>query len=400
MTGQQRPVRVGIIGAGFVADLHSRVYRAIGRGAGEVVAVASRRRDAAAELARRFEIAEVLDEPAALLRRDDIDVVDLCVPNAHHESLAIAAAETGKHVICEKPLTGCFTSTLEDGSPRRRQDMFVQALESADRMVDACARNDVQLMYGENWLYMPTFCRVGDLLAESGGTILELRGEESHHGSHSVAARRWSGSGGGALMMLGVHPIGAILHLKRAEGMRRSGRPIRPRSVLAQVADLSQAEFFDEEHSLVAKCWEDVENWCTAIITFEDRTRGVISASYNCVGGMRDSLDIFASNTRFHCDLSGASTFRAFAPCPTTFGSTPLAEKLETNAGWSFPLVAEEFALGYEAELSDFLNAARTGSAPKSDSALAREVLAVVYGAYVSAEEGREVTLSALPGGA
>jgi predicted dehydrogenase len=157
---------------------------------------------------------------------------------------------------------------------------------------------------------------------------------------------------------------------------------------------LSRTEFFDERDSFVARCWEDVENWCTAIITFEDGTRGLVSASYNCIGGMRDSLDIFMSNARFHCDLGGTSSFRAFAPFPTTFGTEPLSEKLETNAGWSFPLVAEEFTLGYQAEMSDFLNVVRTASAPKSDASLARDVLAVVYGAYASAEEGREVTLT------
>jgi hypothetical protein len=62
-----------------------------------------------------------------------------------------------------------------------------------------------------------------------------MRGGECHSGSHSPYSKRWRTAGGGALLRLGVHPIGAMLHLKRQEGLRRSGRPIRPRTVVAEL---------------------------------------------------------------------------------------------------------------------------------------------------------------------
>jgi len=386
------PIRVGVIGAGFVAELHLRVYGALGD-AVKVTAIASRTPASAAALAARHGVPRVRPRTEDLLASDEVDVVDLCVPNAAHESLTVAAARSGKHVICEKPLTGCFVTHDPSGRRLTKREMLTIATDSADRMIAACRSAGVQLMYAENWAYMPAIDRARVLVTRAGGSILEVRGEESHHGSHSRAARRWEDCGGGALMMLGAHPIGAMLQLKRAEGLHRDGKPIRPSSVLAQVADLTQADSFDREKAYIRTGWEDVENWCTSILTFDDGSKGVVTASYNCVGGMRDVLDIYASNARIQCDLNRSAALQAYAPDPSVFGDEELAEKLETNAGWSFPAVAEDVLQGYRGEFEDFLRAVRTGSTPLSGAEFARDVVQVIYASYASAEEGREVDL-------
>ncbi|GIT82194.1 oxidoreductase [Leifsonia sp. LS1] len=382
-----KQVRVGIVGAGFVSEIHARAYRSIGRANVELVAVSSRSHDSAASFAARFDIPDVVgvDE---LLRREDVDVIDVCVPNASHEALTIAAARAGKHVICEKPLTGCFEMTDTDGKPLTKKQMLSAALASADRMMDACTSNGVQLMYAENWAYMPAIDRAAELVAASGGVILEMRAEESHHGSHSAAARRWKDSGGGSMMMLGAHPLGALLRLKREEGLRRNGRPIRARSVLAQTADLTDVAAFDAADSYVLKAWEDVENWCLSVITFEDGARAVVTASYNCVGGMRDTLEIYATNMRVHCNLSNNSMLQAYAPSEDVFRGVELAEKLETNAGWSYPAVGDDMLQGYSRELGDFVDAVSSGRPALSDGSLGRDVLELIYGSYASAESG------------
>src|SRR5439155_144027 len=77
-------------------------------------------------------------------------------------------------------------------------------------------------------------------LCASGGAILELRAEESHSGSHAAYAARWRTSGGGSLLRMGSHPVGVVLHLKHDEGLRRHGRPIRARTVVADVAQLTR----------------------------------------------------------------------------------------------------------------------------------------------------------------
>src|SRR5437870_4405287 len=115
---------------------------------------------------------------------------------------------------------------------------LVAATQNASAMVEATGRAGVQLMYAENWVYAPSIAKADRLAAASRGTILEMRGGECHSGSHSPYSKEWRTAGGGALLRLGVHPIGAMLHLKRQEGLRRWGRAIRPREVIDEVGDL------------------------------------------------------------------------------------------------------------------------------------------------------------------
>jgi predicted dehydrogenase len=390
-----KPVRVGILGAGFVAELHAGILREMGAGV-EVVAIAARTRARAEALAARHGIGAVLPDVESLLARADVDLVDLCVPNYAHAECALLAAQAGKHFVCHKPLTGYFggpdAADPVGATPRRA--MLQGALASADAMLAAAEANGVQLLYAENLLYAPAISKAKRLIRASGGAILELRAEESHHGSHSPYARQWQYTGGGALIRMGSHPIGVALHLKACEGQWRDGQPIRVASVLAQTANLGQAAPTPERPAgWVARDWQDVENWSTAILTFTDGTRAVISANDVCVGGMRDTLDLFMSNARIHCDLTRNSLLQAYAPVPEVFAAEYLNEKLETKAGWSFPSVSEAWALGYQDQLRDFVEAVRDERPPLSDGALGREVVNVIYHAYLSAEAGRVVHL-------
>ena len=74
----------------------------------EVRGICSRTRESGHALARESQLAFVTDDCASLLAREDIDVVDICVPPALHHDFAIRAADAGKHIIMEKPLTGYF----------------------------------------------------------------------------------------------------------------------------------------------------------------------------------------------------------------------------------------------------------------------------------------------------
>lgn len=76
---------------------------------------------------------------------------------------------------------------------------------------------------------------------------MEIRAEQGHSGSQAKYSRRWKTSGGGALMRLGSHPLGSALHLKHYEGMLKYGRPIRPKSVTAEVGHHTKIESFMKE---------------------------------------------------------------------------------------------------------------------------------------------------------
>jgi predicted dehydrogenase len=391
-------VKIAIVGTGFIAETRARAYAGITGYDAQLVAAVSRTRERAEAYALRHGIPDVHTDYARVLERPDVEVVDLCVPNYLHRPMTEAAAAAGKHVICSKPLTAFDGASLQDGvepSSVPRSEMLRVAADNAAAMVEATRRAGVQLMYGENWVYAPSIVKADRLANASGGAILEMRGGECHSGSHSPYSKQWRTAGGGALLRLGVHPIGAMLHLKRQEGLRRWGRPIRPAAVVAEVGDLTRTPGFEAEaHHYVGTGWVDVENWASAVLTFDDGTRGIVWASDAVLGGMESTLQVLLSNAHIKCNLSHTRLVEAYAPDASVFGSEYMIEKLETSAGWSPPAPDEDWAQGHRQMLQDFVGAIADGRAPLSDGALGLDVIRVVYAAYVAAEEGRRVQLA------
>ncbi len=392
----KEPISVGLVGAGFAAHIHARAY---GRLAGRNVSLAATTAmpiSQAEAMAREYGIPTVCESFEALLRRPEISIVDLCVPNHLHAPFCIAAAQAGKHIICEKPLTGYFggAGSCDPVGATPKRHMLREALRSAQDMLDAAEQHGVKLMYAENWIYSPVVQRAMALGKDSGGTILEIRAQECHGGSHATYAREWRSAGGGALIRLGAHPLGTALYLKHQEGLARDGRPIGVRSVVAEVGDLTRVpSFAKEEPKWLVTGWQDVENWATVILTFRDGTHAVVFGSDAVLGGMTDTLEIHLSNARLVCNMSHSSLLQTYAPDPAVFANSYLAEKLDTKAGWNYANVDEEWLLGYPQEISDFCSAVADDRPPLSDGRLGLEVVRVTYAAYQAAEEGRRVEL-------
>lgn len=417
-------VRVGLVGAGFAAGLHLRAYRACGRPGARVVAIASARLERARRVAGEYGIADAYDDYRRLLDRGDVDVVDLCTPNHLHERMALDTLAAGKHLIVEKPLTGYFGPrgqgpALPSGDTppgwsvgkTPRSTMLREALRSADAILDAAGLGNegagtsgrrpgagVKLMYAENFVYAPSIQKAKQLIARAGAPILEIRAQECHSGSHAPYAKRWCEAGGGALLRLGAHPIGAALHLKRWEGLRRGAGPIRLRSVTCEATDLTGLPAFqaqdEAQRRWLVHNWEDVENWACALLTFEDGSRTTCLASDAVLGGMDDTVQLYLANARINCNFTHSSALTVYAPDAAVFPGEPLQEKLTTNAGWSFPSIDMEYMLGYAPEIQDFVAAVAEDRPPVSDAALGRAVVEAIYCAYLSAEEGRRVELS------
>ena len=395
----QTPIGIGIVGSGFLAATRARCYAKIGSSLATIRGVCSGRRDNAEKYAREYGVPEVFASLEEMLASPQIDMVDLCVPNLLHRSMAEQSAAAGKHVACTKPLSAYVGQDLGDDpaeeavSATDRATMMKIAIDDAQAMVDAARANDVQLMYGENWVYAPAIVRAERLIAASRGAILEMRGWEGHNGSHSPYSKIWKYAGGGALLRLGAHPLGAMLHLKRVEGRARNGAPIRPVAVTAEVADLTASSPVDGAQMRVATGWKDVENWGCAIVQFEDGTRGTAYGSDNMLGGMESKLEVHASNHHLKCNLSPHDLLRAYAPDAEVFGDEYIMEKIDSGAGWSTPLPAEDWASGQLPMIEDFVRAVAEGRPARSDGELGREVTELVYAAYLSAAEGRRVTL-------
>ena len=106
----KKELRIGLIGGGFMGRTHTNGYKRVGDFFPELQyrpvlkAVCSRTADRVKAFAEQWGYESVETDWKAVIARNDIDAVDICTPNNMHAEIAIAAAEAGKMVLCEKPL--------------------------------------------------------------------------------------------------------------------------------------------------------------------------------------------------------------------------------------------------------------------------------------------------------
>jgi len=115
--------RVGIIGAGFMGSMHANVYNMLPDV--KIVGIADVRGEKAKSLAAKFKAIPYYD-PGEIIKKQDISVIDICLPTFLHKEFVVKAAEQGKDILCEKPIA--------------------LNLKDADEMIDACKKNNVRFM--------------------------------------------------------------------------------------------------------------------------------------------------------------------------------------------------------------------------------------------------------------
>jgi predicted dehydrogenase len=124
-------VRVGLIGAGGMGQVHAQAWRAAGA---DVAAVFSSGADSASRLAAQVG-ARAVSSVAELL--ETADVVDVCTPTPSHLEYTLLAASAGKHVVCEKPIA--------------------LRLEDASAMIEACQTANIRLFIAHVVRFFPQY---------------------------------------------------------------------------------------------------------------------------------------------------------------------------------------------------------------------------------------------------
>ena len=99
-----KPLNIGMIGYGFMGRAHSNAYRRVNnffdlKSTPVLKAVCARNKEKAQAFATQWGYESVETDWKALLKRPDIDAVDICTPNNTHAEIAIAAAKAGKMKI-------------------------------------------------------------------------------------------------------------------------------------------------------------------------------------------------------------------------------------------------------------------------------------------------------------
>jgi len=122
-----KALRIGLIGCGFMGRTHSNAYNRLPNFFPELVfrpvlkVACSRSNEKVRAFADQWGYESTETDWRAVIARDDIDAIDICTPNDTHAEIAVAAAEAGKMILCEKPLS----RSLEEGKS------MVDAIEKA-----------------------------------------------------------------------------------------------------------------------------------------------------------------------------------------------------------------------------------------------------------------------------
>ena len=247
------------------------------------------------------------------------------------------------------------------------------------------------MCYAENWVYAPAVQKEREIVVKSGAQILWMIGEESHSGSHSPSYGIWAQAGGGSLVGKGCHPLTAALYLKQEEGRASGGGPIRPVAVSARTHELTRAPRYRDE-GLLRTDYLDVEDYSHMHVVFEDGMVADIFAAEVALGGIASWLDVRANNHRTRCSLNPIDALATFNPREELLQDVYVAEKIGTKQGWTSPAPDEDWMNGYPQQFQDFVEAAHEDREPLCGALLARDTVAVMYSAYVSAErKGAEV---------
>lgn len=135
-------MRIGIIGAGSMGDVHAPAWQALAHCGAELVGVLTNNLGSAAAFASRFGLQAYTNYDALLA---DVDIVDLCVPTDLHADLTIRAAEAGVHILCEKPIA----LTVRDGRA----------------MIAACERAGVRLFIAQVLRFVPQYAAAQAVVA-------------------------------------------------------------------------------------------------------------------------------------------------------------------------------------------------------------------------------------------
>jgi predicted dehydrogenase len=338
-------VKVGLLGSGFVADLHAAAFQMVPDA--EVIAVASPSPGKANRFAKERGIPHAFTDYRELLALKDINLVTLGIPNHLHARATLDAAQAGKHVVCEKPL--CRT------------------LEEADQMIDACRKAGVLLLYAEELCFAPKYVRAKKLVDEGGlGKVFLVKQSEEHFGPHMPWFWDVNLSGGGVLLDMGCHSIEYARWV--------FGKP-KVKSVYATMGVHVHADKTrGEDHSI-------------CIVEYEGGQVGLAENSWAKQGGVDDRCEIYGSAGFTRADLLRGSSLLTYSEG----GYGYAVEKAATTRGYTFTMFEEAWNYGFPQEMAHFVRCVQGKDTPVETGEDGREVLKIIYAAYESAGTGRRI---------
>ncbi|HNS31925.1 MAG TPA: Gfo/Idh/MocA family oxidoreductase [bacterium] len=177
-------LKVGVIGAGFIGTYHARIY-AESFGA-ELKAIADVDKSRGQEFKKNFGCAFYTDY-REMLAKEDLDAVDICLPDDNHVGPAVAAAKAGKHILLEKPMA--------------------RTVKDCKKIKEACDKYGVRIMIAHVLRFDPGYNRMHD--AVKNGEIGDVIHISAGRRNNKLLAQRLKDSTS-MLFYVGIHDIDAV----------------------------------------------------------------------------------------------------------------------------------------------------------------------------------------------
>ena len=340
-------IGVGLIGSQFISTIHAEALMSVPDA--EVLAVMSPTEGHARHFAKRHGIPHHFTELDRLLAMEAIEMVIVGAPNDLHCDITLAAAAAGKHVVMEKPL--CMN------------------LAEADRMIEACRRANVKLMYAEELCFAPKYVRLKGLLDEGAlGKPVLLKQSEKHDGPHAPHFWDVERAGGGVTMDMGCHAVQFFRWLNGRTAIT---------SVYAQMATTVHTDKTRGDDNAII------------ILEFANGVMAVAEESWTKKGGMDDRAEIHGSEGVAYADVLYGSSIQTYS----TRGVGYAVEKAGSTVGWSFTMYEEVWNYGFPQELAHFVRCVKHDEPPLLTGEDGKAVLEVIFAAYASAGAGRKIGL-------
>lgn len=347
-------IRIAIIGAGSISELHLQSYRNNPRA--ELAAICDLNETRAQAKAEKYGIPHVYTDYRELLSRPDIDAVSICTWNNGHAPISIAALDAGKHVLCEKP----FCKTVEEAltveqavrrSGKTLQVGFVRRYAANTRIVKQFADN------GE----------LGDIYYAKASCIRRL----GNPGGWFSDIER---SGGGPLIDVGVHVIDLCWYMMgRPKVKSVSGNTYRKLGNRSNVKNLAfyKAADYDAGHN-------DVEDLANAMIRFENGASLLVDVSFT-LHAKEDELTV-----KLYGEKGGVELEPKLAI---------ITERHDTilNIVPQINNLSFDFASGFQDEIDYFIEVCRGTKETISPVEDGVEMMKMLCGIYESAAQGAEI---------
>jgi len=340
-------VGIGLIGSQFISSIHAEALKSVSDA--RIVAVMSPTKTHVENFAKKHGIHYYFNRLEDMLAMDDIQMVVIGAPNHLHCEITEKVASAGKHVVVEKPL--CLN------------------LNEADRMIGACKKANVKLMYAEELCFAPKYVRLRELLNEGAlGKPVLFKQSEKHDGPHADHFWDVERSGGGVTMDMGCHAIEFFRWL--------NGRNAVISVYAHMTTSVHQGRTKGDDNAVI-------------ILEFENGVVAVAEESWTKLGGMDDRAEIHGSEGVAYADILQGNSIQTYSMKGVGYS----VEKAGDTKGWSFTMYEEVWNYGFPQEFAHFVDCVKNDKTPLVTGEDGKAVLEVIFAAYESAGKGRKVML-------